>query len=75
MYEVSIPFYNWDFQSSRDSEIGDVAVAVKYAAYTSATAPGIVSFGLETSLPTGQLYKEFGKGTVVIEPSWPVFIA
>ena len=68
MYEVSIPFYNWDFQSSRDSEIGDVAVAFKYAAFSSATTPGIVSFGLETTLPTGQLYKEFGKGTVVIEP-------
>jgi hypothetical protein len=68
MYEVGIPFYNWDFQTSRDSEIGDVAVAVKYAAYASATAPRIVSFGLEATLPTGQLYLGFGKGTVVFEP-------
>jgi len=68
MYEVGIPFYNWDFHTSRDSEIGDVAVAVKYAAYAGATTPAIVSFGLETTLPTGQLYKGFGKGTVVFEP-------
>ena len=68
MYEVAVPFYSLDFQSSRDSEIGDVAVAFKYAAYASATMPGIVSFGLETTLPTGQLYKGFGKGTVVFEP-------
>lgn len=68
MYEVSIPFYNWDFHSSRDSEIGDVAVAIKYVAYRSATTPRIVSFGLETTLPTGQLYKGFGQGTVVFEP-------
>ena len=68
MYEVGIPFYNWDFQTSRDTEIGDVAVAIKYAAYASTTAPRIVSFGLEATLPTGELYKGFGKGTVVFEP-------
>lgn len=68
MYEVAVPFYNWDFQTERDSEIGDVAVAVKYAAYASSTTPRIVSFGVEATLPTGQLYKEFGKGTVVFEP-------
>jgi hypothetical protein len=68
MYEVSVPFYNWDFQTERDSEIGDVAVAFKYAAYADGTKPRIVSFGLEATLPTGQLYKEFGKGTVVFEP-------
>jgi mono/diheme cytochrome c family protein len=68
MYEVSIPFYNWDFQTSRDSAIGDVALAFKYAAYASATSPRIVSLGLETTLPSGQLYKGFGKGTVVFEP-------
>ena len=55
-------------RSERDSEIGDVAVAIKYAAYASATTPRIVSFGLETTLPTGQEYKGFGKGTVVFEP-------
>ncbi len=68
MYEVSIPFYNWDFLTSRDSEIGDIAVALKYVAYASATTPRIVSFGLEATLPTGRLYKGFGKGTVVFEP-------
>jgi hypothetical protein len=68
MYEVVVPFYNWDFQTERDSEIGDVAVAFKYAAYASSTAPRILSFGLETTLPTGQVYKGFGKGTVVFEP-------
>jgi len=68
MYEVAIPFYNWDFQTSRDSEIGDVSVAIKYAAYASETTPRIVSFGLETKLPTGELYKGFGTGTVVFEP-------
>lgn len=68
MYEVAIPFYNWDFQTYRDSKIGDVAVAFKYAAYASSTTPRIVSLGLEATLPTGQVYKEFGKGTVVFEP-------
>ena len=68
MYEIGIPFYNWDFQSTRDSEIGDVAVAIKYAAYASSTTPRIVSVGLETTLPTGEVYKGFGKGTVVFEP-------
>ena len=68
MYEVGVPFHNWDFESARDSEIGDIAVAFKYAAYASATTPRILSFGLETTLPTGQLYKGFGKGTVVFEP-------
>ncbi|MSO34996.1 MAG: cytochrome c [Acidobacteria bacterium] len=68
MYEVGIPFYNWDFQTSRASAIGDLAVAIKYAAYASTTTPRIVSFGLEATLPTGELYKGFGKGTVVFEP-------
>ncbi len=68
MYEVGIPFYNWDFHSTRDSEIGDLWVAFKYAAYASAATPRIVSFGLEATLPTGQVYKGFGKGTVVFEP-------
>ena len=68
MYEIGIPFYNWDFQSTRDSAIGDVAVAIKYAAYASSTTPRIVSVGLETTLPTGEVYKGFGKGTVVFEP-------
>ncbi len=68
MYEVGIPFYNWDFQTARDTEIGDVSVAIKYAAYASTTTPRIVSFGLEATLPTGELYKGFGKGTVVFEP-------
>ncbi|MGE3491309.1 MAG: cytochrome c [Vicinamibacterales bacterium] len=68
MYEIGVPFYNWDFQTSRDSEIGDVAVSLKYAVYASATTPRILSFGLEATLPTGQEYKGFGKGTVVFEP-------
>ncbi len=68
MYEIGVPLSNLDFVSSRETGLGDVSVALKYAAYVSRTQPRILSLGLEATLPTGQRYKEFGKGTVVFEP-------
>lgn len=74
MFEIGVPLVTTNAFLTRTGGLGDIEVAVKHALYTSnpnegaAATPRIVSLGLEVVLPSGDRFKDHGKGTPIFEP-------
>lgn len=68
MYEIGLPMRSISQPGGRQGGLGDIEVAIKYAAYASSTTPRILAFGLEAVLPNGSADKGIGKGTTIFEP-------
>ena len=68
MYEIALPLATTNLGGSRQSGLGDIEAAFKYAAYASSSAPRIVSIGLEAVIPNGSVNKGIGTGTLIFEP-------
>jgi hypothetical protein len=69
MFEIGVPLVTTNSLLTRTGGLGDIEVAVKHALYTdNSSTPRIVSLGLEVLLPSGDHFKDHGKGTPVFEP-------
>lgn len=66
MIEIAVPLVTTNSLLTRTTGLGDMAIAVKHAAYF--TNSRIVSVGLEVALPTGDRFKDHGSGAITIEP-------
>lgn len=66
MIEIGIPLVTTNSLIDRTSGLGDVSLELTHAIYNA--GPRIVSAGLELSTPTGDRFKDHGKGTTVFEP-------
>jgi mono/diheme cytochrome c family protein len=65
---LSIPSAGLVNTQSSHFGIGDVELSLKYTLFASDAMPGILTAGLETSLPAGDESKGLGHGTTVFEP-------
>ena len=72
MFEIGVPLVTTNSFLTRTGGLGDLEVAIKHALYTGnpndASTPRIVSLGLEVVLPSGDRFKDHGKGTPIVEP-------
>jgi hypothetical protein len=65
---LSLPSVGLVSTQSSAAGIGDIELSFKYTLLASDRAPGILTAGLETSLPAGSSEKGLGSGTVIWEP-------
>ncbi len=66
MFEIEVPFVTTNALLTRTGGLGDIALAVKHAVFS--TNRQIISAGVELAMPTGDRFKDHGSGTVVFEP-------
>ena len=68
MIEVGVPLVSTNSLLDRTAGVGDLEIAFKHAIYARSAAPRIVSIGLEVVVPSGDRFKDHGKGTPILEP-------